>query len=175
MHAVVEQYLSQLPRRKVKLGDAAKVCIQLGPRPTLGIFSHSDTGIFPDGVGWIWLSSFNFTKLARADRTEQQQMFLDAIHEGLIAIAESTQSDASPFIRAKAALLAHPLPLPEFTEQELLIRWGLAPKEKKKRKREPGNSRTTKTVEGKAKAEQTHAQEPAAGPNSNGEFSPPPQ
>lgn len=135
MHAVVEEYLSQLPRRKVRLGDAAKVCIQLGPRPATGIFSHSDSGIFPDGVGWIWLSAFDFAALATADETEQQKMFLHAIHEGLMEIAESTQSETEPFIRAKEALLAHPLPLPALTDQELLIRWGLAPKDKKKRKK----------------------------------------
>src|SRR6056297_1898532 len=72
IHAVVEHYLSQLPRRKVKLGDAAKICIQLGPRPAVGIFSHSDSGVFSDGVGWIWLSSFDFDTLARAAKTEQQ-------------------------------------------------------------------------------------------------------
>ncbi len=160
MHAVVEHYLFQLPRRKVKLGDAAKVCIQLGPRPAIGIFSHSDSGIFSDGVGWIWLSSFDFARLARADKTEQQQMFLDAVHEGLMAIAESTQSEIDPFIRAKATLLAHPLPLPEFSEQELLIRRGLAPKEKKKRKGGASDSRATRTVEVKAKAEQSGEREP---------------
>jgi hypothetical protein len=141
----------------------------------LDFVSQSDFGIFPDGVGWIWLGWFDFAALARADKTEQQQMFLDAIHEGLMVVAESTQSDTEPFIRAKKALLAHPMPLPEFTDQELLIRWGLAPKDNKKGKKRASVSRAARNGGGKAKAEQSHKLEPAARPDSIGESSPPAQ
>ncbi|MFO0175829.1 MAG: hypothetical protein ACK55P_01390, partial [Planctomyces sp.] len=105
MHAVIKHYLSQRPRSKVKLGDAAKVFIQPGPRPATGIFSHSDSEIFSNGVGRIWLSSIGFDRLAQADKKEQQQIFLDAVHEGLMRIAESTQSEADVFMRAKETLL----------------------------------------------------------------------
>lgn len=147
MFAVVEGFLAQLPRRKVKLGDAAKVCIMLGPRPPVGIFSHSDFGIYPDGVGWIWMSGFDFATLAVSNQTEQQRMFLDVVHNGLMEFARLTQSDPEPFIRANESLLAHPLPLPEFTREELMIRWGLAPKAKKaatSRKKETSKKKVTK-------------------------------
>ena len=146
MHTVVEAYLDELPRRAVVLGGAAKVNVQLGPRPAEGIFSDADFGIYPDGVGWIWMSSFDFSALAKADVKGRQLLLLDALHTGLVQLARRTGSNTEAFVNARAAILARPLPLPEIPQEELLRRWGLLPKGKKKRSggAEPGTSKRKK-------------------------------
>jgi hypothetical protein len=133
VHAVIEGYLDELPRRKVVLGGAAKVCVQLGPRPAEGIFSHADFGNYPDGVGWIWMPSFDFCALAQADVEGQQVLLLNALHDGLMEFARRTKSDTQVFLNARASLFARPWPLPEIPRQELLARWGLLPKAKRKK------------------------------------------
>ena len=135
LHAVVEGYLDELPRRKVVLGGAAKVCVQLGPRPAEGTFSHADFGIYPDGVGWIWMPSFDFSALAQADVKGQQVLLLNALHDGLMELARRTKSDTRALLNARDSLVARPWPLPEIPRQELLARWGLLPKAKKKKPR----------------------------------------
>jgi hypothetical protein len=132
LHAVVEGYLDLLPRRKVNLGGAAKIVVVLGPRHTTGSLSHGDFGL-AEGLGMIWLPSFDFAALARADVKGKQLLFLQALHEGLVKIAGRIGSPTEPFNKARETLLAL-LPLPEISENELLMRWGLV---RKPRKRKP--------------------------------------
>jgi hypothetical protein len=99
MWAVAAGYLAPLPRRKVVLGGASKINVLLGPRPTVGIFSHSESGSYPDGIGWIWIESFDFNVLCEVDLKSQQLSLLNAIHDALLEVARRTQSDTSPFAR----------------------------------------------------------------------------
>jgi hypothetical protein len=135
MYAVAVAYLAQLPRRKVVLGDAAKINVLLGPRPPAGIFSHDEFGIYPDGVGWIWVEAFDFKGLCGLDAKAGQLMLLDALHGALLDVARRTESDAQPFVEARQALLAHPFPLPELPWRDLEAHWGLLPKQKGAAKR----------------------------------------
>jgi hypothetical protein len=136
MWAVSVAYLAQLPRRKVVLGGASKINVMVGPRPAVGIFSHSDCGIFPDGIGWIWMQSFDFTALCNAaDLQGQQLSLLDVLHDASLEVAKRTDSDTQPFVRAKQDLLTHRFPLPELRWNELWAHWGLLPKKKRARKR----------------------------------------
>lgn len=105
MWAVAVGYLAQLPRRKVVLGGASKFDVILGSRPDVGIFSHSEFGIYPDGIGWIWIESFDFSSLAKTDVKGQQLSLLDALHDALLEIARRTKSEPRPFCDAKQALL----------------------------------------------------------------------
>ena len=138
LHAVVERYLDQLPRRKVNLGDAAKIVVVLGPRDTTGSLSHGHFGLC-DGLGMIWLPAFDFVGLANANLSGRQLFFLEALHSGLLEIANSIGSPTEPFVKAREALLAHPLPLPGISEKELLTRWGLI---RKRRRRKPSASKS---------------------------------
>jgi hypothetical protein len=124
MWAVAVGYLAQLPRRKVDLGGASKINIMVGPRPTVGIFSHSDFGIYPDGIGWIWTQSIDFNELCEADLQGRQLALLNAFHEALLEVARRTESDTQPFVLARQALLAHPFPLPELKWHDLWAHWG---------------------------------------------------
>jgi hypothetical protein len=132
LHTVVEQYLDELPRRKVELGGAAKIVVVLGPRETTGPLSHGDFGL-ADGLGMIWLPTFDFVALARADLAERQRLFIEALHKGLLEIASRIGSDPAPFVTARETLLSK-LPLPEITEKELLIRWGFVGKARRRRR-----------------------------------------
>jgi hypothetical protein len=129
MWAIAAGYLSQLTRRKVVLG-ASKINIMVGPRPAVGIFSHSDFGIYPDGIGWIWMQSFDFNALCDADVQGRQHAFLAVLHESLLEVARRTESDTEPFVLAREALLAYPFPLPELPWHDLWAHWGLLPKKR---------------------------------------------
>jgi hypothetical protein len=131
MWAVAVGYLAQVPRRKVVLGGASKINVMVGPRPAVGIFSHSDFGIYPDGIGWIWMQSFDFTVLCEADLQGQQLSLLNVLHDALLEVARRTDSDTQPFVQAKQALLTHPFPLPELRWHELWAHWGLLPKKRR--------------------------------------------
>jgi hypothetical protein len=131
MWAVAVGYLAQLPRQKVVLGDASKINIKVGPRPTVGIFSHSDFGIYPDGIGWIWMKTFDFNGLCESDLQGRQLALLNVLHEALLEIARRTESETQPFVSARQALLAHPFPLPELKWHDLWAHWGLLPKKRR--------------------------------------------
>jgi hypothetical protein len=135
MWAVAVAYLAQLPRRKVVLGGASKINVLVGPRPHLGIFSHSDFGIYPDGIGWIWMQSFDFAALSDAGLQARQLSLLNILQEALLEVARRTDSDSQPFVQAKHALLIHPFPLPELRWHELWAHWGLLPKKRKGKKK----------------------------------------
>jgi hypothetical protein len=136
-HAVVEAYLGALPRRKVKVGEAAKVILYVGPRDLAEIGSEDDIVVLPDGVAFVWLSGvghdLDVAQYAGSDRTSQQQMLLAALDGGLVAIARRMGGDFAALERVKQTLLAREFPLPEIREQELLWRWGLLSKPAKKR------------------------------------------
>jgi hypothetical protein len=135
-HAVVERYLDLLPRRKVKLGGASKVNVQIGPRPSY----ERQFVLLPDGVAFIWMERFDLERYARVDRAEQQRILLDALHGGLLDIVDRTGSDPLPFERARDGLLTRSFPLPEIPEKELLRRWGLL---RGRRRRSQRRRRTT--------------------------------
>jgi hypothetical protein len=131
MWAVAVGYLAQLPRRKVVLGNASKINVMVGPRPAVGIFSHSDFGIYPDGIGWIWMQMFDFSALCEADAQGRQLALLNVLHEALLEVAKLTESDTQPFVSAREALLLHPFPLPELMWHDLWGHWGLLPKKRR--------------------------------------------
>ena len=137
-HAVVERYLDRLPRRKVRLGDAAKWIVMIGPRPAAGIGVEHDVHVYPGGVGFVWLHDLgldpDLAAYARADRAAQQRTLLAALDAGLRAAAARTGADAEPIAAATRALAAEPFPLPEIPESELRRRWGLLAKPSKARR-----------------------------------------
>ena len=110
--AVVSAYEDSLPKRSVVLGEAKKVNVQLGPRPVAGIFAHADFGIYPDGIGWIWMPDFNFGALVQASDEARQMLLLDALHHGIIELAREMNSDLTPFEDARTCV-AHMIPLAE--------------------------------------------------------------
>jgi hypothetical protein len=135
MWAVTVGYLAQLPRRKVVLGGASKINVMVGPRPGVGIFSHSDFGIYPDGIGWIWMQAFEFAVLCEADLQGQQLSLLNVLHDALLEVARRTNSDTHPFVQPKQALLTYTFPLPELSWHDLWAHWGLLPKKSRGKNR----------------------------------------
>jgi hypothetical protein len=137
-HAVVEAYLDALPRRRVKVADAAKIIVCVGPRPSYGIGTENDLVVYPDGVAFVWLAGIgldiDLTTYIDVDQVTQQQMLLSALHGALLAMAARAGGDARELERARQTLFLKGFPLPEISEQELHRRWGLLPKPVKKRK-----------------------------------------
>lgn len=135
-HPVVERYLELLPRRRVRLGGAAKVVLCVGPRPPAGIGTERDFVLYPDGVALLWLRDvgldLDLPLYAQSSQDVQQQLLLAAVEAGLLAIAGRTGEDAAPFEAAAQALRAEPFPLPEIPEDELRRRWGLVSRTKRK-------------------------------------------
>ncbi len=146
-HAVVEPYLDRLPRRKVKLAEAAKVILQVGPRSPGGIPVKDGFVVYPGAVGFLWLHDvgldLDLPTYARSDRPTQQRMLLETLHAGLLEIARRTGDDATWFERAYEQLKTGPFPFPEIPDDELLRRWGLLPKPIKRRKAAVGRKTST--------------------------------
>jgi hypothetical protein len=137
-HAVVEAYLAALPRRKVKLANAAKIIVCVGPRPAAGIGAEDDFVVYPGGIVFIWLSGIGLDldlgTYVETGRAAQQQMLLAALHGALLNVASRTGDDIAELQQANQALLANGFPLPEISDQELRRRWRLLPTPARKRK-----------------------------------------
>ena len=125
-HTPVEAYLESLPRRKVVLGDLAKVNVVIGPRlpGQKAYFAASNVAI----ACWPW---FDFRRYFSLSREGQQCRIIAVLHKTLLRIARRTNSATGWYETAFAALARRSFPLPEITELELRRRTGLLSPRKK--------------------------------------------
>ena len=134
-HTPVETFLDLLPRRKVWLGDLAKVNVVVGPRP-----AEASTYFEALNVAIIYWPWFKFPTYFALDRAAQQRRVVDVLYRALLRIAYRTESPTHWFESAFSELAATPFPLPEIPERELLRRWGLlSPRGIASRRRRKGN------------------------------------
>jgi hypothetical protein len=130
-HTPVEAYLDLLPRRKVVLGDLAKVNVVVGPRRPgdASYFAALNVAV----LYWPW---FDFDRYFALPKAEQQLRIVHVLHKALLRIARRTASSPAWFEAAYSQLLSKSFPLPELSEFELRRRWGLlSPREKRALKR----------------------------------------
>lgn len=127
----VEAYLDRLPRRRVVLGDLAKVNVVVGPRPA------GEPAYFAAlNVAIVFWPRFDFGRYFALSRAGQQRRIIGVLHKALVRLAGRTNSCTTWYDDALVAFRDVPLPLPELTEFELRRRWGLLlPHEKKALKR----------------------------------------
>jgi hypothetical protein len=134
-HAVVERYLDLLPRRSVVLGDLGKLNVTVGPRDEREKrFWHSL------GIGYYCWESFDVAAYCAAPRDERQKMLLSILHGSLLRVAHRFKAKTDVFVAAKKAISAQDFPLPEFSQDEMLKRFGLS---QKKVRRRPAKARGT--------------------------------
>ena len=120
LHAVVEAFLDELPRRYPFPG-VGKVYLRLGGQPPGGVRSYGpEVGV----AEFIW-DSFDLTEYLGSDRPRQQAVVLEALERGLLAVAATVGADPAPIRAAATRLRAREFPLPEFSDAELDRRWGL--------------------------------------------------
>ena len=122
-HAVVERYLELLPRRSIVLGDLGKLNVTVGP-------SDEKEKLFWYclGIGHYCWRAFDVVAYCAATREEQQKKLLSILHSSLLRVARRFNAQTVEFVAAKNAILALEFPLPEFSQQELLQRFGLVKK-----------------------------------------------
>ncbi len=120
LHAVVEAFRDELPRRYPFPG-IGKVYLRLGGKGPSGVRSYAPV----IGVAEYIVNDFDLQAYLASDRRIQQTIVLEALERGLLAVAASVGADSDPIRAAASRLRERAFPLPEFTDTDLLLRWGL--------------------------------------------------
>ena len=121
LHAVVEAFLDELPRRYPFPG-IGKVYLRLGGQPPGGVRSYG-----PEiGVAEFAWDDFDLPAYLASDRPTQQARVLEALERALLAVAATVGADPEPIRTAANRLRAREFPLRELSDSELDQRWGLS-------------------------------------------------
>ena len=109
------EFLRALPRRKIVLGNLAKLNIYVGEAGPDGIDYDKW-----QGIGNVYVPKFDFGKYFSLSRVDQQEAVLQLYRDAISLVAERTESDATLCYSTIDKVRSLGLPLPDMSVQDYL-------------------------------------------------------